>query len=130
MLFRSPHHPHLHLLHLRDRHGGEIGDDGVEIGPHLLAAHALPRLEAVLQYCLQYDKENLFKPMEKDKIFGLRKDVAQGRLDLQKYFDDNYNYLPNAMNTFRFAHCMIIYRLEEYQAEVERIVKKYCKECE
>jgi len=50
--------------------------------------------------------------------------------DLQKYFDDNYNYLPNAMNTFRFAHCMIIYRLEDYQAEVERIVKKYCKECE
>lgn len=83
-----------------------------------------------LQYCLQYDKENLFKPIEKDKIFGLRKDVAQGKLDLQKYFDDNYNYLPNAMNTFRFAHCMIIYRLESYQAEVERIVKKYCKDCQ
>ena len=80
-----------------------------------------------LQYCLQYDKENLFKPIEKDDFFKLRKDVAQGRLDLQKYFDDKH--LPDEMNTHRFEYCMIIYRLEEYQAEVERIVKKYCKDC-
>ncbi|TLD84382.1 hypothetical protein LS70_002205 [Helicobacter sp. MIT 11-5569] len=80
-----------------------------------------------LQYCLQYDKENLFKPIEENKPFDLRKDVAQGKLDLQKYLDTKY--LPKTMDTPHFKHCMIIYKLEEYQAEVERIVKKYCEEC-
>ncbi|OBV28442.1 hypothetical protein BKN38_09820 [Helicobacter sp. CLO-3] len=82
-----------------------------------------------LQYCLQYDKENLFEPIEKNKPFKLRKDVAQGRLDLQKYFDDNYYYLPNAMSTLRFRHCMDIFGFEKYRSEVERIVKKYCEDC-
>ena len=54
-----------------------------------------------LQYCLQYDKENLFKPMEKDKIFGLRKDVAQGRLDLQKYFDLVVRFLAPFLLAFQ-----------------------------
>ncbi|MGX3044699.1 hypothetical protein [Helicobacter sp. T3_23-1056] len=82
-----------------------------------------------LQYCLQYDKENLFKPIEENKLFQLRKDVAQGRLDLQEYFDKNHRYLPNTTGTHRFEVCMIIYKLEKYNLEVKRIVKKYCKEC-
>ncbi|GAB0174097.1 hypothetical protein NHP164001_21240 [Helicobacter trogontum] len=41
-----------------------------------------------LQYCLKYDKENLFEPITYNKAFELRKDVAQGRIDLQKYLDD------------------------------------------
>ena len=80
-----------------------------------------------LQYCLQYDKENLFKSIVKDEPFALRKDVAQGKLDLQKYLDNEY--LGNAINTHRFKYCMIIYRSEAYQDEVKRIVRKYCKEC-
>lgn len=80
-----------------------------------------------LQYCLQYDKDNLFKPIVKDEPFALRKDVAQGRLDLQKYLDNEY--LGNAMDTHRFKRCMIIYRLEEYRSEVKNIVKKYCEYC-
>ncbi len=82
-----------------------------------------------LQYCLQYDKEHLFEPVESNSLFRLRKDVSQGRLDLQEYFDKNHRYLPNTAGTHRFKVCMIIYKLEKYNLEVERIVKKYCKEC-
>ena len=78
-----------------------------------------------LQYCLQYDKENLFNPIEENNLFQLRKDVDQGRLDLQKYFDENHKYLPNTTGTHRFKMCMIIYKLEKYNLEVKRIIKKY-----
>ncbi|TQR50857.1 hypothetical protein [Campylobacter troglodytis] len=83
-----------------------------------------------LQYCLQYDKENLFNPIEENNLFQLRKDVAQGRLDLQQYFDKHHKYLPNTTATHRFKVCMIIYKLEKYNLEIKRIVKKYCKDCE
>lgn len=32
-------------------------------------------------------------------------------------------------NTYQPFQCLRVYELKEYQAEVERIVKKYCKEC-
>ena len=32
-------------------------------------------------------------------------------------------------NTYQPFKCLMVYELKEYQAEVERIVKKYCKEC-
>ena len=31
--------------------------------------------------------------------------------------------------TYQPFKCLMVYELKEYQAEVERIVKKYCKEC-
>ena len=81
-----------------------------------------------LQYCLQYDKENVFEPITYNKAFGLRKDVAQGRIDLQRYLDDEC--LGRVMTTRRFQSCMRIYESDkEYKKEVERIVKKYCKDC-
>ncbi|MBR2111388.1 MAG: hypothetical protein IJ950_00265 [Helicobacter sp.] len=32
--------------------------------------------------------------------------------------------------TYKPFKCLMVYELKEYQQEVERIVKKYCKECE
>lgn len=32
-------------------------------------------------------------------------------------------------NTYQPFKCLMVYELKEYQAEVERIVEKYCKEC-
>ena len=42
-----PHHPHFHLLLAGHWDGFKIRQNGVEIFPHLLAAHAFSRLEAV-----------------------------------------------------------------------------------
>lgn len=79
-----------------------------------------------LQYCLQYDKENLFKPNQ----YGfLREDVALGKLDLQKYFDDK-SFFKEPMNTYRFDRCLSLYWSEEYRLKVYHIVKKYCEICE
>lgn len=32
--------------------------------------------------------------------------------------------------TYKPFKCLVVYELKEYQQEVERIVKKYCKDCE
>ena len=32
--------------------------------------------------------------------------------------------------TYKPFQCLMVYELKEYQQEVERIVKKYCKDCE
>ncbi|WP_185908987.1 hypothetical protein [Campylobacter troglodytis] len=48
---------------------------------------------------------------------------------MQQYFDKHHKYLPNTIATHRFKVCMIIYKLEKYNLEIKRIVKKYCKEC-
>lgn len=82
-----------------------------------------------LQYCLQYDKENLFIQILEDRPFEMRKDVSQGRLDVKDYLDDELKYYK-ALNSYRFNFCLRLYNSKEYQQEMERIVKKYCKDCE
>ena len=46
----------------------------------------------------------------------------------QDEFYKHFDKLPNFEN--RFEICMDMYDSQQYNAEVERIVKKYCKSCE
>ena len=58
-------------------------------------------------------------------------------LELKSYIDDRatinnetiLNHYKNS-NFSRFYTCLDLYDSKEYQAEVERIVKKYCKDCQ
>ncbi|WP_207942658.1 hypothetical protein, partial [Helicobacter cinaedi] len=58
-------------------------------------------------------------------------------LELKSYIDDKatinnetiLNHYKNS-NFSRFYTCLELYDSKEYQAEVERIVKKYCKDCQ
>lgn len=81
-----------------------------------------------LKYCLQYDKENLFK----SPIYlpPLREDVAQGRWELKQYFDEEKKLDENIDDySIRFVLCMNIYQSYEYIFKVMSIYKKYCKDC-
>ncbi len=68
--------------------------------------------------------------------FGLGYGAILPPPDLKSYIDDKsiindktiFNHYKNS-NFSRFYVCLDLYDSKEYQDEVERIVKKYCKEC-
>ena len=72
--------------------------------------------------------------------------IIKEKLNMPLFFDDKnpdniiqfLTFIENRLNWtspykidyfYQPFQCLMVYELKEYQAEVERIVKKYCKDC-
>ena len=73
--------------------------------------------------------------------------IIKEKLNMPLFFDDKnpdniiqfLTFIENRLNWtspykidyfYQPFQCLMVYELKEYQAEAERIVKKYCKDCE
>lgn len=60
---------------------------------------------------------------------GFLFDIDSPLKELKTYIDNIYKRQSNKLSAENVAQCLKIYDSHEYNAEVERIIKKYCKEC-
>lgn len=75
-------------------------------------------------YCLNYTKNMPFDTPEKQWIRKSHKFTSKESLEELKHFIDRYRAKHNLL-----VICLELYDSKEYQDEIERIVKKYCKDC-
>lgn len=91
-------------------------------------------------YCLGYDVEKLYDEGVTPILLGFDDNERNNIINEIKAAIDTINkeflkYEANAKNvrhsaeTRLFYDCFIIYKSYTYEKEVERIVKKYCKDC-
>jgi len=78
-----------------------------------------------LAYCINYERSVVMSFHDSLKMtnHSLGND---GVMELQDYI---YKTKHDMLYTLPFTKCIKIYNSQEYQAEIERIVKKYCKDC-
>ena len=78
-------------------------------------------------YCLNYTKNMSFNALEKQWVKekqSILESTSKESLEELKHFIDRYRAKHNLL-----VICLKLYDSKEYQNEVERIVKKYCKDC-
>lgn len=78
-------------------------------------------------YCLNYTKNMSFNALEKQWVKekqSILESTSKESLEELKHFIDRYRAKHNLL-----VICLNLYDSKEYQDEVERIVKKYCKDC-
>ena len=94
-----------------------------------------------IEYCIKgndfYETRTDIQVLSRYKSkLGLAHNAILPPLELQSYIDSKsiisdkttFQHYKNS-NLSRFYVCLDLYDSKEYQGEVERIVKKYCKDC-
>ena len=77
-------------------------------------------------YCITTDKGKQIK----NDIEQYIKDARAKTLENIKSVVEDKSRLQDIESNPLLAYCFYLYESPEYQVEIERIVKKYCKECE
>lgn len=77
-------------------------------------------------YCITTDKGKQIK----NDIEQYIKDTRAKELESIKSVIEDKSKLESIKSNPLLASCFHLYESKEYQAEVKRIIKKYCKECE
>lgn len=74
--------------------------------------------------CLNYTKSMPFDTSWKQWVKNILKFASKESLEELKHFIDRYRAKQNLL-----VICLELYDSKEYQDEVERILRKYCKDC-